>query len=44
MSELAFDKDGEPIEQHEECEVWRVRRFRNPGMRGTCETVPSVPT
>ena len=39
MSELAFDKDGEPIEQHEDCELWRVRRFRNPGMRGTCETV-----
>ena len=39
MSELAYDKEGEPIEQHEECELWRVRRFRNPGMRGTCETV-----
>lgn len=39
MSELAFDKEGEPIELHEDCEVLRVRRFRNPGMRGTCETV-----
>ncbi|MCA9674154.1 MAG: hypothetical protein KC464_03850, partial [Myxococcales bacterium] len=39
MSELAYDKEGEPIDLHEECELWRVRRFRNPGMRGTCETV-----
>lgn len=39
MSELAFDKDGEPMEFDPEAELLRVRRFRNPGMRGTCETV-----
>ncbi|MBZ0231419.1 MAG: hypothetical protein K8M05_03650, partial [Deltaproteobacteria bacterium] len=39
MSELAFDKDGEPMELDPETELLRVRRFRNPGMRGTCETV-----
>jgi hypothetical protein len=38
MSELAFDKDGEPIEVHEDTECWRVRVFQNPGARGTCAT------
>lgn len=36
MSELAFDKDGEPIEIHPDMEWWGVRAFQNPGARGTC--------
>lgn len=36
MSELAFDKDGEPIEVHSDTEWWAVRAFQNPGARGTC--------
>ncbi len=36
MSELAFDKDGEPIEVHPDTEWWAVRAFQNPGARGTC--------
>ncbi|MCB9508205.1 MAG: hypothetical protein H6697_11160, partial [Myxococcales bacterium] len=38
MSELAFDKDGEPIEVHPDTEWWGVRVFQNPGARGTCAT------
>jgi hypothetical protein len=36
MSELAFDKDGEPIEVHPDTEWYAVRAFQNPGARGTC--------
>lgn len=39
MSELAFDADGEPIEFPIQAEELRVRRFRNPGARGSCEVV-----
>src|SRR6188508_2460915 len=39
MSELAFDGSGEPIQFPAEAEELRVRRFRNPGMRGACEVV-----
>jgi hypothetical protein len=39
MSELAFDGNGEPITFPAEAEELRVRRFRNPGMRGACEVV-----
>lgn len=39
MSELAFDGNGEPISFPAEAEELRVRRFRNPGMRGACEVV-----
>jgi hypothetical protein len=39
MSELAFDANGEPIAFPAEAEELRVRRFRNPGMRGACEVV-----
>src|SRR6185503_13012857 len=39
MSELAFDGNGEPIAFPAEAEELRVRRFRNPGMRGACEVV-----
>jgi hypothetical protein len=39
MSELAFDANGEPITFPAEGEELRVRRFRNPGMRGACEVV-----
>ena len=39
MSELAFDANGEPIQFPAEAEELRVRRFRNPGMRGACEVV-----
>ena len=39
MSELAFDGNGEPIVFPANAEELRVRRFRNPGMRGACEVV-----
>jgi hypothetical protein len=39
MSELAFDANGEPIQFPADAEELRVRRFRNPGMRGACEVV-----
>ena len=39
MSELAFDANGDPITFPAEAEELRVRRFRNPGMRGACEVV-----
>jgi hypothetical protein len=39
MSELAFDGNGEPITFPAAAEELRVRRFRNPGMRGACEVV-----
>lgn len=39
MSELAFDANGEPITFPADAEELRVRRFRNPGMRGACEVV-----
>jgi hypothetical protein len=39
MSELAFDADGEPITFPAHAEELRVRRFRNPGMRGACAVV-----
>ena len=39
MSELAFDANGEPITFPVGVEELRVRRFRNPGMRGACEVV-----
>ena len=39
MSELHFDNDGEPAEQHPQCAELRWRRFRNPGMRGAPEVV-----
>jgi hypothetical protein len=39
MSELAFDASGEPIAFPAAAEELRVRRFRNPGMRGACEVV-----
>jgi hypothetical protein len=39
MSELAFDANGEAITFPAGAEELRVRRFRNPGMRGACEVV-----
>lgn len=39
MSELAFDANGDPIAFPADAEELRVRRFRNPGMRGACEVV-----
>src|SRR6188768_4200021 len=39
MSDLAFDGSGEPIAFPPAAEELRVRRFRNPGMRGACEVV-----
>ena len=39
MSELAFDKEGNPFKFSRRTSKLRVRRFRNPGRRGTCETV-----
>lgn len=39
MSELAFDGNGDPITFPAQTEELRVRRFRNPGMRGACEVV-----
>ena len=39
MSELAFDANGDPITFPADAEELRVRRFRNPGMRGACEVV-----
>jgi len=39
MSELHFDNDGEPAQQHPQCVEVRWRRFRNPGMRGAPEVV-----
>lgn len=34
MSELAFDSNGDPVVFPAAAEELRVRRFRNPGMRG----------
>jgi hypothetical protein len=39
MSELAYDLNGEPITLPASAQWWRVRRFRNPGMRGAPEVV-----
>jgi hypothetical protein len=39
MSELAYDLNGEPIALPASAHWWRVRRFRNPGMRGAPEVV-----
>lgn len=39
MSELAFDSNGDPVAFPAAAEELRVRRFRNPGMRGACEVV-----
>ena len=39
MSELHFDNEGEPAQQHPQCSEVRWRRFRNPGMRGAPEVV-----
>jgi hypothetical protein len=39
MSELAFDSNGDPIAFPPAAEELRVRRFRNPGVRGACEVV-----
>lgn len=39
LSELAFDGNGDPITFPAQTEELRVRRFRNPGMRGACEVV-----
>jgi len=38
-SSLAFDKEGRPFEFLETTHSLGVRRFRNPGGRGTCEVV-----
>jgi hypothetical protein len=37
MSELAYDVNGEPISLPASAQFWKVRRFRNPGMRGAPE-------
>jgi hypothetical protein len=39
MSELAYDQDGDAIALPASAQQWRVRRFRNPGMRGAPEVV-----
>ncbi len=39
MSQLAFDKDGQPFPFSPRLHTLSVRRFRNPGGRGTCEVV-----
>jgi hypothetical protein len=39
MSQLAFDKDGQPFQFSPQLHTLSVRRFRNPGGRGTCEVV-----
>ncbi len=39
MSQLAFDKDGQPFQFSPRLHTLSVRRFRNPGGRGTCEVV-----
>jgi hypothetical protein len=39
MSELAFDLDGEPFAFSRKTHKLRVRRFRNPGLRGAPEVV-----
>ncbi len=39
MSELAFDSNGDPVAFPAAAEELRVRRFRNPSMRGACEVV-----
>jgi hypothetical protein len=39
MSELAYDLNGEPITLPASAQWWKVRRFRNPGMRGAPEMV-----
>jgi len=39
MSELAFDKEGNPFRFSKRTKRLRARRFRNPGKRGTCEAV-----
>ena len=39
MSELAYDLNGEPITLPASAQWWKVRRFRNPGMRGAPEVV-----
>lgn len=39
MSQLAFDKDGQPFQFSPRLRTLSVRRFRNPGGRGTCEVV-----
>ena len=39
MSELAYDVNGEPIGLPASAQFWKVRRFRNPGMRGAPEIV-----
>ena len=39
MSELAYDVNGEPISLPASAQLWKVRRFRNPGMRGAPEIV-----
>ena len=37
MSELACDQNGDPIALPANASTWRVRRFRNPGLRGAPE-------
>lgn len=39
MSTLAFNKEGEPFSFDPRTDQLRLRRFRNPGARGTCEVV-----
>jgi hypothetical protein len=39
MSELAYDLNGDLINLPSSAQWWRVRRFRNPGMRGAPEVV-----
>ena len=39
MSSLAFDKEGRPFQFSPKLGGLGVRRFRNPGGRGTCEVV-----
>lgn len=39
MSTLAFNKEGEPFSFDNRTHQLRLRRFRKPGARGTCEAV-----
>ena len=39
MSDLAFDRNGDPIVLPATAQLWRVRRFRSPGSRGAPEVV-----
>ena len=39
MSTLAFNKEGEPFSFDDRTHELRLRRFRKPGARGTCEAV-----